>query len=300
MVRQSTGQMSMQASHSMHSFAANTVCTSQLRQRCTSCAACSAVKPSSTSMLSLLEALDQRDMRHQAALHRRCSRSCTTTRACPSCGSERFTPRAQAVGDRLALAVAVDGDGGLVAVLHGPDDVLRARRRRRRRRTPRRRVDWKVDLVDHRHVPLVELDAEVALDPREGVLLADGEDHVVARKEFLVDHALAVISPPSSVVFQLARTACPSACRPRSRSDLGAWLTTISTLSSSASSSSQAEALKNAARLARHDLHVLARRAAAMVRQQSMAVLPTPMMSTRSPILSMWPKATDSSQAMPM
>src|SRR3984957_8128994 len=31
MVRQSTGQISMQASHSMHSFAVNTVCTSQLR-----------------------------------------------------------------------------------------------------------------------------------------------------------------------------------------------------------------------------------------------------------------------------
>ena len=31
-----------------------------------------------------------------------------------------------------------------------------------------------------------------------------------------------------------------------------------------------------------------------------MAVLPTPMMSTRSPIVSMWLNATDSSQAMPM
>ena len=36
------------------------------------------------------------------------------------------------------------------------------------------------------------------------------------------------------------------------------------------------------------------------VRQQSMAVLPTPMISTRSPIESMWPKAIDSSQSMPM
>ena len=35
-------------------------------------------------------------------------------------------------------------------------------------------------------------------------------------------------------------------------------------------------------------------------RQQSIAVLPTPMISTRSPILSMWPKATDSSQSIPM
>jgi hypothetical protein len=55
MVRQSTGQMSRQASHSMHSFALNTVCTSQLRQRCTSCSTCSGVKPSSTSMLSFLK-----------------------------------------------------------------------------------------------------------------------------------------------------------------------------------------------------------------------------------------------------
>ena len=54
MVRQSTGQMSMQASHSMQSFAVNTVCISQLRQRCTSSAACSAVNPNSTSTLIFL------------------------------------------------------------------------------------------------------------------------------------------------------------------------------------------------------------------------------------------------------
>ena len=35
-VRQSTGQMSMQASHSMHRLSVKCVCTSQLRQRCTS------------------------------------------------------------------------------------------------------------------------------------------------------------------------------------------------------------------------------------------------------------------------
>ena len=36
------------------------------------------------------------------------------------------------------------------------------------------------------------------------------------------------------------------------------------------------------------------------VRQQSIAVLPTPMIRTRSPIESVWPKATDSSQSMPI
>ena len=35
-VMQSVGQMSTQASHSMHSLAVNTVCTSQFRQRCVS------------------------------------------------------------------------------------------------------------------------------------------------------------------------------------------------------------------------------------------------------------------------
>jgi hypothetical protein len=54
-VRQSTGQMSMHASHSMQSLVSNTVCTSQLRQRCTSFSICSAVKPSSTSMSSFLK-----------------------------------------------------------------------------------------------------------------------------------------------------------------------------------------------------------------------------------------------------
>ena len=36
------------------------------------------------------------------------------------------------------------------------------------------------------------------------------------------------------------------------------------------------------------------------MRQQSIAVLPTPMISTRSPIFSTCPKCTDSSQSMPM
>src|SRR5205814_714915 len=52
-VMQSTGQMSTQASHSMHCCVANTVCTSQLRQRCASFHAVFTSKPSSTSTLML-------------------------------------------------------------------------------------------------------------------------------------------------------------------------------------------------------------------------------------------------------
>ncbi len=51
MVRQRTGQTSMQASHSMQSGAWKAVWMSQLRQRCTSRAVSSGPKPSSTSRL---------------------------------------------------------------------------------------------------------------------------------------------------------------------------------------------------------------------------------------------------------
>ena len=76
-----------------------------------------------------------------------------------------------------------------MAVLDRPDDVLRSERRVAAEEHARpRRLEGR--LVDHRHVPLVELDAEVALDPREGVLLADREDHVVAGEELLAEDAL--------------------------------------------------------------------------------------------------------------
>ena len=79
----------------------------------------------------------------------------------------------------------------------------------------------------------------------------------------------------------------------------GARLTRICTFSCSASSSSHSEALKNWRGLRAMTLTSFAPRRSD-VRQQSMAVLPTPMISTRSPIVSMCWNATDSSQAMPM
>ncbi len=55
MLKQSTGQMSRHASHSMHSESVKWVWMSQFRQRCTSAAVCSAVNPISTSVLRLLK-----------------------------------------------------------------------------------------------------------------------------------------------------------------------------------------------------------------------------------------------------
>ena len=49
---QSIGQMSTQASHSMHSLSENTVCTSQFRQRWASFQPVAASKPSSTSIFT--------------------------------------------------------------------------------------------------------------------------------------------------------------------------------------------------------------------------------------------------------
>ena len=80
-------------------------------------------------------------------------------------------------------------DRRLVTVFHRPDDVLRAERGVAAEKDVRpRRLER--DRVDLGHVPLVELQAQVVLDPGKGVLLADREDHVVAGEELLGDDTL--------------------------------------------------------------------------------------------------------------
>ena len=79
----------------------------------------------------------------------------------------------------------------------------------------------------------------------------------------------------------------------------GEWFSRISTRSSSASSSSQGEALKYLRVLRAITFTSVAPRRLAE-RQQSIAVLPTPMMRTRLPTVSTWPKWIDSSHSMPM
>src|SRR5438270_7302267 len=78
------------------------------------------------------------------------------------------------------MAQFVDRDRRLMAVRDGPDNVLR----------PERRVPAEEHVgqgrlhrlrIDLGHAPAIELDADVALDPREGVFLADRDEHVVAQ-----------------------------------------------------------------------------------------------------------------------
>ena len=130
--------------------------------------------------VEFLEALLERDVRHEAALGRR-----VVVRIGPLVHAHlaalQIDPGRQSLGHRLALAVAVNGDRGLVAVLHSPDDVLRAESGiTAEKHAGARRLEGA--LVDDRNVPLVELDAQVALDPREGILLADRQNDIVGRQ----------------------------------------------------------------------------------------------------------------------
>src|SRR5205807_4254468 len=85
-----------------------------------------------------------------------------------------------AFGQRDAVAEIVNRDGCLMGMGDGPNDVLWS---------PggvpaeinARSSGLERDLVHYRHVPLAELDADVAPDPGERRLLADGQDDVVAR-----------------------------------------------------------------------------------------------------------------------
>src|SRR4051812_24837060 len=83
------------------------------------------------------------------------------------------------LGDRPSFAMLVNGDGSLMAVLHCPDDVLRTPCRVAAEEHTGARALHR-HLVDDRHAPFVERDADVALDPRERVVLTDGENDLVA------------------------------------------------------------------------------------------------------------------------
>ena len=105
------------------------------------------------------------------------------------------------------------------------------------------RVDCIVVLSTMGMSVLVEVDADVALDPRERVVLADRENDVVARDDDRVDDFALLLAASSS--NQRSRSNSMPTSLPFSRTNVfGAWFSTISTPSSSASSSSHGDALK--------------------------------------------------------
>src|SRR5262249_49360891 len=83
--------------------------------------------------------------------------------------------------DVLAAAQPVDGDRGFVTVRDRPDDVLGTERGIATEEHSRVRRAHGLG-IDLRHVPFVELDAAIALDPRERILLSDRDKNVVAGK----------------------------------------------------------------------------------------------------------------------
>ncbi len=92
---------------------------------------------------------------------------------------------------------------------------------------------------------------------------------------------------PSSPLTHSTRSNSIPTRRPSSTTKLrGAWFSTISTCSPSASSSSQGEALKSF-RPRRAMTFTLSAPSRSALRQQSMAVFPTPMTSTRGRTASM-------------
>ena len=93
--------------------------------------------------------------------------------------ADQIVARSRALCNGFAVAERIDGNGGLMAVTDGPNDVLR----------PPRGVTAKEHLrvgrlerhlVDRGHAPLAERHAGIFLDPRKRVVLADGHQHVVA------------------------------------------------------------------------------------------------------------------------
>src|SRR6516165_4035327 len=110
--------------------------------------------------------------------------------------------RRRTVADILAMAQFVDRDRGIVPVRYRPDDVFWSERGVapkedvRQGRLHRLRVDL-------RHVPAVELDAHVALDPWEGILLADRDQHVVARDVLIGFAGRDQVAAAAGIVFGL-------------------------------------------------------------------------------------------------
>ena len=102
----------------------------------------------------------------------------------------------------VPAAHLVDRQRGIVAVGDRPDDVLRAEGGVAAEEYLR--MGGRHGLgIDLRHVPFVEFDADVALDPGEGILLADGDQHVVAGEVLIRLAGRNEVAPTLGVVLGL-------------------------------------------------------------------------------------------------
>src|SRR6267143_2027758 len=102
----------------------------------------------------------------------------------------------------LAVAQFVDRDRGVVAVRNGPDDILRPERGVAAEENIRQARLHRLG-IDLGHAPAVEFDADVALDPRKGVLLSYRDQDVVARNVNVGLTAGNEIAATARVVFGL-------------------------------------------------------------------------------------------------
>ena len=99
--------------------------------------------------------------------------------------ADNVLQRRRAVIDVLAFQHFVNADRGVMAMRSGPNNVLRPKRSVAAKEHPRV-AGLERDPVDLGHVPaLVPFQADIALDPGEGILLANGAEHVVALVELI-------------------------------------------------------------------------------------------------------------------
>ena len=84
------------------------------------------------------------------------------------------------VVNAFLIHVLVNRDCGLVTVCDGPDNIFGTKGRITAEEHALSRTHHR-SLVDDRAVPLIEIDANIPLDPRKRVVLTDRENDVVAR-----------------------------------------------------------------------------------------------------------------------
>src|SRR5689334_1788222 len=148
----------------------------------------------------LVEAFFQIDMRHFLASDRR-----VIIAIAPLADSHFLTdqvhPERRPVRHSISMAIVVDRNGGLMTVLDRPDNIL----------WPKSSVAAEEHAgpgglicggIDYGRIPFIEIDSQIAFYPREGVLLTDGQDHVIGGQEY---RASCLRIPRASIPYELIK-----------------------------------------------------------------------------------------------